>query len=414
MSARGGDQQTTRHKGQPGAHNSCQWAKGRAESRAYDAAMLSSNPAPLEKSERSPSTAHAAMLDALVAGEGLARVARIAEEHVDEPVGIFVPRPGSDGSDGGAAERYVAELVAGGAPPRPAEVAEVVPITAQGEIQGAVLMFGEDHPEAFEYLSAAAVAAVTGVAMLNARADAAQDTGESLVADLLGGETIRPGELVRRAGLRGCDLTDGVAALCVNPGGEPSGRVVATIAAERPEALAEVAGDRVYVLLPGALEEARKLAQRLAERVTVALSSRYREAGDARLALEESELLLLLAEASGRSADNPSWDSLRLLFRTYVADPEELKRFSEQTVGELVRYDERQESELQVTFWAYQESNCNMNLTAKATYTHRHTVSNRLNRIEELTGLDPSQSYDRELLSLALKAHYVISMSRPR
>ena len=33
-----------------------------------------------------------------------------------------------------------------------------------------------------------------------------------------------------------------------------------------------------------------------------------------------------------------------------------------------------------------------MNLTAKATYTHRHTVSNRLNRIEELTGLDPSQS----------------------
>lgn len=55
-----------------------------------------------------------------------------------------------------------------------------------------------------------------------------------------------------------------------------------------------------------------------------------------------------------------------------------------------------------------------MNLAAKATYTHRHTVSNRLIRIEELTGLDPSQSYDRELLSLGLKAHYVISMSRPR
>jgi purine catabolism regulator len=376
--------------------------------------MLSSNPAALERSERSPASAHAAMLDALVAGEGLARVAEIAAEHVGEPVGIFVPRPGSDGSDGDAAERYVAELVAGGDPPRPPEVAEVVPITAQGELQGAVLMFGEDHPEAFEYLRVAAVAAVTGVAMLNARQDAARETGEDLVADLLGGEPIRPGELVRRAGLRGCDLTEGVSALCINPGEEPGGRVVATVAAQRPDALAEVVDGRVYVLVPGTLEPARKLAQRLTERVTVALSSRYREAGDARLALEESELLLLLAEASGRSADSNSWDSLRLLFRTYVADPEELQRFSEQTVGELVRHDERQESELQVTFWAYQESNCNMNLTAKATYTHRHTVSNRLNRIEELTGLDPSQSYQRELLSLALKAHYVISMSRPR
>lgn len=376
--------------------------------------MLSPNPAPLEKPERTPATAHADMLDALVAGEGLDRVAQIAEEHVGEPVGIFVPRSGSDGSDGDAAERYVAELVAGGSPHPPPEVAEVVPITAQGELQGAVLMFGEDHPQAFEYLSAAAVAAVTGVAMLNAREEAGRDSGEGLLNELLAGDAIRPGELVRRAGLRGCDLTDGVAALCVNPGGQPHGRVLAKVAAERPDALAEAADGHVFILVPGALEPARELAQRLTGQYTLALSSRYREAGNARLALEEAELLLALAEAGGRNADDPSWDSLRLLFRTYVADPEELQRFSEQTVGELVRHDERQGSELQVTFWAYQESNCNMNLTAKATYTHRHTVSNRLNRIEELTGLDPSQSHDRELLSLGLKAHYVISMSRPR
>jgi purine catabolism regulator len=368
----------------------------------------------LDESERSPSTAHAAMLDALVAGEGLDRVAEIAEEHVGGRVGIFVPRPGSDGADGSAAERYVAELVAGGDPRHPEEVAEVVPITAQGELQGAVLMFGESRPEAFEYLSAAAVAAVTGVAMLNAREDASRDSDDRLLADLLGGEGIRPGELVRRAGLRGCDLTEGVTALCLNPDDGQAGWVVATIAGERPDALAEAIDTRIYVLLAGTLEDARKLAQRLGVRATTALSSRYREAGDARLALEEAEMLLALAEIDGRSADNPSWDSLRLLFRSFVADPDELARFSEQTVGALVRHDERQESELQVTFWAYQESNCNMNLTAKATYTHRHTVSNRLNRIEELTGLDPSQSYDRELLSLALKAHYVISTSRPR
>ncbi|MBK5220081.1 MAG: hypothetical protein JJE35_09900 [Thermoleophilia bacterium] len=336
-------------------------------------------PVALDESERSPATAHAAMLDALVAGEGLERVAEIAEEHTGGPVRICVPRPGSDGSDGEPAERYVAELVSGGNPHLPAEVAEVVPITAQGELQGAVLMFGEDRPEAFEYLSAAAVAAVTGVAMLNAREDATRNASDHLLAQLVRGDAVRPGELVRRARLRGCDLTSGVTALCVDPGEVPAGRLIATIAAERPDALAEVCGRRIYVLLPGTLEDAKKLSARVGERATTALSSRYREAADAKLALEEAELLLALVEAGGRaSADSPTWDSLRLLFRSFIADPDELTRFSERTVGTLVQHDDEHGSELQTTFWAYQESNCNMNLAAKTTYTHRHTISNRL------------------------------------
>jgi purine catabolism regulator len=149
------------------------------------------------------------------------------------------------------------------------------------------------------------------------------------------------------------------------------------------------------------------LAERLDDQIAAsAHSSRYRQAIDARAALEEAELLLKLVEAGGRSSSGrPTWDSLRLLFRAFVADPQELARFAEQTVGAVVRHDERHGSELEITFWAYQENNCNMNLTAKATFTHRHTISNRLTRIEELTGLDPVRNYDRELLSLAFKAH---------
>ena len=222
--------------------------------------------------------------------------------------------------------------------------------------------------------------------------------------------------MVRRAQARGCDLTGGVSALCVKPGEGPTGGAArGRSPPSAPTRSPSSPAGGVYVLLPGTTEEARRLTGRLGARGIVALSSRYREATDARLALEEADLLLTLAEAGGLgSADTPSWDSIRILFRTFVADPDELARFSEETVGALVRHDEQQGSELQATFWAYQESNCNMNLTAKATFTHRHTVSNRLARIEELTGLDPSQSYERELLSMALKAHYVIAMSRPR
>ena len=45
-----------------------------------------------------------------------------------------------------------------------------------------------------------------------------------------------------------------------------------------------------------------------------------------------------------------------------------------------------------------------MNATARAIHAHRHTVAYRLDRIRELTGLDPSATEDRERLGLGLKA----------
>jgi hypothetical protein len=291
----------------------------------------------------------------------------------------------------------------------------VAPIESAGELQGAVVMLGEPSAEAEACLHTVALASLTGVAMLNAREDAGRTPGMPLVADLLAGAEIPPGEIVRRARMRGCDLTGGVVALCLDPGELSARRLVATIAAERPGALSEICDGRVYVLFPGTPTEAQALSARLGECATAAHSSHYRRAADARLALEEAELLLALAAAGGRATtDRPTWDTLRILFRTFSADPDELTRFSEQAVGALIRHDELHESELQKTFWAYQESNCNMNHAAKAAFTHRHTISNRLAKIEELTGLDPNRSYDRELLSMALKAHMVVSLSRPR
>ena len=278
------------------------------------------------------------------------------------------------------------------------------------------MLSGEADEETSAYLGVAAVASLTGVAMLNAREEASGEPEDDLLVDLLAAREIPPGEIVRRARLRNCDLTGGFVALCVNPGTTPPGRVLAMIAAERPDAMAEIRGERVHIMLPGETDAATKLGERLAEQVLAsAHSSRYRQATDARAALEEADLLLKLVEAGGRaSADRPTWDSLRLLFRAFVADPQGFARFSEQTVGAVVRHDERHGSELEVTFWAYQENNCNMNLTAKATFTHRHTISNRLTRIEELTGLDPVRNYDRELLSMAFKAHLVVTMAPPR
>ena len=50
-----------------------------------------------------------------------------------------------------------------------------------------------------------------------------------------------------------------------------------------------------------------------------------------------------------------------------------------------------------------------MNATAAAIYAHRHTVAYRLERVKELSGLDPMQTEDRERLGLGLKAYRIIA-----
>lgn len=358
----------------------------------------------LDTRERSPATAHTAMLEALIAGEGLERVAEIATEHAGAPVGIYVPRPGTDGTDGAPAERYVAELVAGGDPQLPAEVTDVVPVICAGRLQGAVVLLGEGGSDAAEYLRVAATAALTGIAMLNARDDTARSLGASFLAELMSRRDARVDDVLRRAGLLGRDLSEGIVALCLEPVGCAPGTLVTAVRSEHPNGLTETVGSRVYALLPGRPQAAKRIADRLAGQAVVGISSHYLEAGDARLALEEAELLV---DAGGTAAAGRSF---RLLFRLANSDPAELRRFADDVVGPVVRHDERHATELTITLRAYLEHNCNMNLTARTTYTHRHTVANRLTRIRELTGLDPLESEDRELLGLALKAQRVIEL----
>jgi DNA-binding PucR family transcriptional regulator len=104
----------------------------------------------------------------------------------------------------------------------------------------------------------------------------------------------------------------------------------------------------------------------------------------------------------------------RLLFRALVTEPDEVRRFYEDTVSPLVQHDERYRTDLRATLEAYLDNDCNMNSTARALYAHRHTVSHRLSRVRELTGLDPAVGEDRERLGLGLKAYRIIAPTLPR
>ena len=68
----------------------------------------------------------------------------------------------------------------------------------------------------------------------------------------------------------------------------------------------------------------------------------------------------------------------RLLFRAMATDPEEVRRFYDDTVEPLVAHDRQYRTDLLGTLETYLANDCNMNATARAVYAHRHTVAHRL------------------------------------
>ncbi len=153
----------------------------------------------------------------------------------------------------------------------------------------------------------------------------------------------------------------------------------------------------------------------MGRQAVIGISSRYSDPAELRRALEEAELVLEVKSGGGEEpGEDIGGGTYRLLFRVLASHPEEVKSFFEDTIATVVRYDEQYATDLLGTLESYLAQNCNMNATAQAIYAHRHTVSYRLERVRELTGLDPFTSEDRERLGLGLKAYRIIKPRLPR
>jgi DNA-binding PucR family transcriptional regulator len=329
-----------------------------------------------------------------------------------------------------AVERYVADRLKD----RPAKVPDALvaeaAINAGDEVVGRVVLLAAPGdvaaPEAAEFLHLAAVASLTEVAIAEARDEVEQNLRGSVIEDLRSRDAqADPAEIVRRAGRLGCDVERGAVVLCAELTTDRPRHVVATIVGEVPGALAQHLDGRVYALLPAApdadapgdatLATARRLATRLQRHGTVGVSSFYGDSADLSRALQEAELVLdVLRQSDAPIAQEIGTGTYRLLFRVLASHPEEVRSFYEDTVAPIVKYDDQYGTDLVGTLESYLGQNCNMNATAAAIYAHRHTVAYRLERVKELTALDPMQSEDRERLGLGLKAYRIIAPRLPK
>ena len=264
------------------------------------------------------------------------------------------------------------------------------------------------------------MASLTELAVAEARDEVEENLRGSFLEDLRRNSAeLDARDVLRRAARLGCDLTAGAVALCAEPATDRPRHIAAIIAEEHPGALAQLGDEgRIHALLPGAAADARKLAERLRDHGPVGLSSYYSDPADAGRALEEAELVLDVVRRSGRAGGDVTEEigsgTYRLLFRVLASHPQEVRSFYEDTVAPLVAYDDQYGSDLVGTLEAYLENNCSTSAAAAAIFVHRHTIGYRLDRIRELTGLDPSATEDRERLGLGLKALRIIAPRLPR
>ena len=334
---------------------------------------------------------HLGMIDAVLAGGGVAPVAALAAEQLSGTVAIVLPAAdiataAPDERRLPVVERYVTERLEGRPVKVPAGVVAEVEVRSGDEPLGAVVLL--DAPLAGgerEVLELAALAALTAVTLRDARVS--QRRAAAALFDEL--ELLSGPEVLARAQRLGADLGQGASAFVARPPEGHTDRVLAAIAQELPGALAAARGDLVEALAPGSPERlARRLADDHAGRRLAARAGLPRRFGTA---LKVAALTLELD--GGEELRNGSW---RLLLGTAATDPSALTALVDSTVGRAIEHLD--------TLRAYFEHGANMNATAEAVYAHRHTVANRLERVRTLTGHDPQLPAGQAQLALGLQA----------
>ena len=379
------------------------------------------------------------MIEAVLDGEGLRGVAELAAAEAGGPVAIVLPARGLAARAPGEADlnglaEYTRAKVADANPAPPQPIAHETSIEAGGEAVGLVLLLaaGEESENAAlvdrdGVLRAAALATLAELAVADAREEAERRLRGGLIEELRTRE-VETAEATSKAARLGCDLGRGAIALVAEIASSSPSHATALVEGEYEGSLAELSDGRLFAILPArggddaperTLEAAGRIAARLRRHGVAAVSSFYPDPGELHRAIREAELVLDVVRREPRIAEAleegiAASGVYRLLFRALISDPEEVRTFYRDTVEPLVRYDIQYRSDLLGTLEEYLASDCNMNATARAIYAHRHTVAYRLDRVRELTGLDPQVSEDRERLGLGIKAYRILAPALPR
>jgi sugar diacid utilization regulator len=373
-----------------------------------------------------------ALAEAVAAGAGLPAVVRAAAQALEASLVVT----DLSGAVLAVAARSTADeraLVGGGA-----AGAQDLELRVAGRAVGALRLRLRGAPPAPLVRLVAALLAAE-VERLRAPSQAMREARAVFLRDVLAGRAGERDELRARADAVGLPLDGGVSVLVArahaHAAGEEGWRLRVLAAVERGARVGSVTaaaalgdGDgspaEVTVVVPGDEEAGRRAADGVLGELRTSLPGHTLALGRSRVAHDPldlpragNEALLAANVAEGdpdrRTLAFEETGAYRLLLSAMSEDPDELRRFYDETVAPLVAYDEQYETDLVTTVATFLDNDGNVAGTAQRLFTHRHTVRYRLERVRELTGLDVGSSDGRERLSLGLKAMRVLGVAAP-
>jgi hypothetical protein len=312
------------------------------------------------------------------------------------------------------------------------EGALAVPINAGGEILATLTVHAATPLAETDTLVLREGACLLAAEIVRERSvlDAEVRLHGGLLESLTGAVGGDPKAVETRAGLLGIDLQGAqcVVAIARSPAGEPTLPVVIA-AGQRACALLGIRGvfaQRDQAIIGLLVSADRAVSREIVEEWTTAFDAQLAQRGVAApgkvgvsaVPLEPGHIADGLEGAQQALRVGGLRDHGRL---TYVQDVElfavfadsmkqdQLKSYVEHSIGELIAYDERTNSELVRTLEAYLDSSCVARHAAAALYLHPHSLRYRLRRIEEVQGLDLQDPFARLTAHLATKVRPLLA-----
>lgn len=191
------------------------------------------------------------------------------------------------------------------------------------------------------------------------------------------------------------------------------------VAVRVPEAVTAVRGTDMVLLLPAAAGDRSDATDRAAralrvaaevgdpaacDQLTCGLSESLDRPESAPRGLQQAAHAIDVGVRIGRAGQVVGHDDLgiyRLLLQ--IGDMRQLSDFAEEVLGELITYDATHRLDLVGTLSVYLRELGSLKQTARWLRVHKNTVSYRINRIEELTGLRVNDAEDRLAAHIAVK-----------
>ena len=318
-----------------------------------------------------------------------------------------------------------------GAEPRSHDLAEnTFPIHMRGRLLGELVLRGSSIPEGSAMAVFAQQAAEQcGIEMIErlARQEAEERLGTDLVGQLLDASR-RQSDIVSRFEHLGYDVSPGqrhlVIALSKASGGQDGGSGQGVLrylewAAQREGAHTLVVpyGEHVFcfcAIAPSAsdswLERAIKeaVASQPGQRCRVGVSRIVEGIPGLRRGVGQAIDAWNVGEhVDGKRSPFFYGDLGLYRFLVSLGAREELERFCDEVLGQLVQYDAAHNTELVHTLEVFFAKNANVSEAARALHAHRNTLNYRLQRIVDICGLDLNDAEARLALQLALKIHHL-------